>query len=102
MDMLLFFLLFLLLHVTVWMLIRVSADLHCDSAKAILRRFVSQCSQLHNKEMVVFIIIFHNLIHLADDMRNIGEGLDAISAFPFEDALQHLKKLLRSCVCQQW
>lgn len=36
----------------------------------------------------------HNLIHLCDDVRNLG-SLDSFSAYPFENYLQIIKNLIR-------
>jgi len=38
----------------------------------------------------------HNLIHLADDVKNMGCSLSNVTAFPFENCLGKIKKLLRS------
>jgi len=40
------------------------------------------------------IYTVHNLIHLSDDAKQLGP-LDSFSAFPFENHLYSLKKLLR-------
>lgn len=41
-------------------------------------------------------ISFHNLIHLADDVSNMRCSLTSFSAFPFENFLMTLKKLVRA------
>ena len=38
----------------------------------------------------------HSLIHLADDVEEHGVGLEKLSAFPFENELGHLKKMVHS------
>lgn len=38
----------------------------------------------------------HNLIHLADDVKNMGCSLFNVTAFSFENCLGKIKKLLRS------
>ena len=41
-------------------------------------------------------INFHNLIHVTDDVIHMGCSLTSISAFPFENYLMTLKKLVRT------
>jgi len=47
---------------------------------------------LYGEGMLVYNV--HGLIHLAGDVRRFGT-LDNFSAFPFENALKHIKKLVR-------
>jgi hypothetical protein len=54
--------------------------------------FVKNASILYGKGMLVYN--FHSLIHLAEDCKKFGK-LDNFSAFPFENASQGLKRLVR-------
>jgi hypothetical protein len=61
-------------------------------ARSLLRQFVQEISILYCEEFLVFNV--HSLIHLADDAERFG-SLDKISAFPYENYMQTLKKMLR-------
>ncbi|KAK0154734.1 hypothetical protein N1851_002949 [Merluccius polli] len=61
-------------------------------ADTLLRMFVTHFGQLYGKEALVYNV--HSLVHLAQDVRQHG-CLDNISAFPYENHLQKLKKLVR-------
>ncbi len=63
-----------------------------DYAKELLILFVSQCKDYYGVKFVSYNV--HNFVHLADDVLNFGP-LDAFSAFPFENHLQSIKKLIR-------
>lgn len=63
-----------------------------DFANTLLVSFVENFSKLYGPEFVVYNI--HGLIHLSGDVRLHGH-LDLISAFPFENYLQKLKKMIR-------
>ena len=64
----------------------------CDYANELLVIFVSEAEKLYGKEMYVYNV--HCLIHLANDVKNLG-NLDDFSAFPFENKLGQLKKMVR-------
>jgi len=49
---------------------------------------------LYKSESVV--LNMHNLIHLANDMKNMGHSLTKINAFSFESFLGKLKNLIRT------
>jgi len=51
------------------------------------RNFYGSASQILN---------MHNLIHLADDAKNLKCSLSEISAFPFKNALKNIKQKIRS------
>ena len=57
----------------------------------ILRTFIHNALALYGQEMLVYNV--HALVHLADDVQRFGP-LDEFSAFPFENSLGHLKKLI--------
>jgi len=63
-----------------------------EFANTLLVSFVEHFSKLYGPEFVVYNI--HGLIHLSGDVRLHGH-LDLISAFPFENYLQKLKKMIR-------
>ncbi|CAN7987314.1 unnamed protein product [Ixodes hexagonus] len=65
---------------------------HCDLAESLLRQFVSEAGTLYGNGIYVYNI--HSLIHLAQDVRQFGP-VDTFSAFPFENFLGKLKKLVR-------
>ncbi|KAK0147445.1 hypothetical protein N1851_013079 [Merluccius polli] len=66
------------------------SSLHWQYADTLLRMFVTHFGQLYGKEALVYNV--HSLVHLAQDVRQHG-CLDNISAFPYENHLQKLKKL---------
>ena len=86
---------FLILHVALRILCsRTLAIEHNDIAKMYLRSFVKASKSIYGKTCLV--INMHNLIHLADDVKNMQKPLSLITAFPFENLLGKLKRYLRS------
>ena len=65
---------------------------YCDYAKQLLLFFVQSFEQIYGSEFIVYNV--HGLIHIADDAKLFGQ-LDLISAFPFENFLGQIKKLVR-------
>ena len=63
-----------------------------DIADAIMMMFVKQYAVIYGKNSVTSNV--HNLVHVTDDVRNFGP-LPSISAYPFENKLFSIKKLLR-------
>lgn len=61
-------------------------------AEALLKKFVKGCHKLYGDEFVTYNV--HCLIHLASDALRFG-NLETVSAFPFENYLQKVKRLLR-------
>ena len=71
-----------------------SPELHLtlnDMAGEFLRKFVKSASKHYGSEIVTYNM--HSLIHLNDDVMNLGP-LDTFSAFPFENYLQEVKRML--------
>jgi len=65
---------------------------YCDYAESLLKLFVSNTEKIYGKDMLVYNV--HGLLHLADDVRRYGP-LERFSAFPFENKLKNIKKLVR-------
>lgn len=65
---------------------------YCDYAQKLLVFFVAKYAELYGAEYLIYNV--HALVHLADDVRVFG-ALDNISAFPFENYLGSVKKLVR-------
>ena len=63
-----------------------------DYANNLLVNFVKDTQLLYGKEAMVYNV--HCLIHLAADAKQFG-SLDEFSAFPFENKLGQLKRLIR-------
>jgi len=68
--------------------------LYIDYAAKLLHHFVFNCDILYGETFLVYNI--HSLLHLADDARHFKTNLDNVSAFPFENYLKTLKRLVRS------
>jgi hypothetical protein len=85
---------FMLLHVAVSLLANPeTCHTHCDYAEKLLKRFVEELPDIYGEASLVYTM--HSLIHVCDDVRRFG-CLDSYSAFPFENALGALKRMLRS------
>lgn len=65
---------------------------YCDYAHSLLVAFVELASTLYGSDFIVYNV--HGLIHLADDAKRHG-SLDNFSAFPFENQMKALKRLVR-------
>lgn len=63
-------------------------------AKLYLRKFVMLTSNFYGSRSTA--LNMHNLVHLADDAKNMKCSLSRISAFPFESMLAKIKKLVRT------
>lgn len=84
---------FLLFHIAMVLLLRPNSnEAERRYAGVLLKLFVQHYSELYGKELVVYNI--HCLIHLVDDALNYG-SLNTVSAFPFENFLGSLKKMIR-------
>lgn len=86
---------FLILHCAIYILCN---DICQDSiwrvyAHNLLHCFVQNVSVFYSEEFLVYNV--HNLLHLAGDVYNFG-SLDSFSAFPFENFMSKIKRLVRS------
>ena len=61
---------------------------------SLLHLFVKECEAIYGPEFLSYNT--HNLIHLPDDVLRFG-SLPNFAAYPFENYLQVLKKMLRKC-----
>lgn len=92
---------FITLHVAISILLNPKSCLDKnlrDYAGLLLRHFVQNFSNLYANTFISHN--FHGLIHLANDAEYFGSilhsfTLDSISAFPFENYLQSIKKMVR-------
>lgn len=87
---------YMYLHAAITILCR--KDLCCedrmlDRAQEYLRKFVIAMRTRYSER--ILFTNFHNLLHLTDVARKYG-ALDGVSAFPFENFLQALQKLVTS------
>ena len=65
-----------------------------EYGEKLLACFVKNSTRLYGNKFLVYNV--HSLLHLADDVRFFNASLDEISAFPFENYLQTVKKFIRS------
>ena len=66
---------------------------HSDYACELLKHFVCEAQRLYGEKFVTYNV--HSVIHLADVARRYG-SLQNCSAYPFENYMQRLKRLVRS------
>ncbi|KAK3918505.1 Replicase polyprotein 1ab [Frankliniella fusca] len=85
---------FLLLHCAIFILNHeVLLQNFLDEAQTYLENFVSFSSDLFGPHFVSYNI--HSLLHLVAEVRTKG-SLMSFSAYPFENELRHIKKLVKS------
>lgn len=63
-------------------------------ARQLLKYFIMQCTNVFGNTFNVYNV--HNLSHLSDDVEHFQCSLNDVSAFPFENNLQLIKKLVRN------
>jgi hypothetical protein len=63
-------------------------------ARELLQCFVRQSCNVYGDTFAVYNV--HNLLHIVDDAENYNCSLNDISAFPFENYLQSIKKMVKS------
>ena len=86
---------FIMLHISISILVNkklVSSKDNIDYAESLLMRFIEDFQKLYGKKNVTHNV--HNLLHLANDVRKYGP-LEYFSAFPFENYIFSIKKLIR-------
>ena len=65
-----------------------------QQAENCLIRFVLLCGKLYTSQSLILNV--HSLIHLVDDVKFFGCSLSETTAFPFENLLGKIKKLIHS------
>lgn len=86
---------FLLLHsaITIFLSQKHLSVVGVSKADELIKIFVNHSKKIYGKEFLVYNV--HVLIHLQDDVNRLGP-LDNFSAFPFENYLGQLKRLVKS------
>lgn len=86
---------FLKLQAAMFILLSPSANTKSwnDIARALLIQFVQEAGIIYGLEFIIYNV--HSLIHICDDAMNYG-NLSNVSAFPFENFMQKLKRMLHS------
>ncbi|XP_058128451.1 uncharacterized protein LOC131270714 [Anopheles coustani] len=84
---------FMLLYCAVTLLSSSVYQCYWDEANEMLKKFVSDYKVVYGDGYVSSNI--HNLLHVADEVQRLGP-LHSLNAYPFENELQHMKKLLRN------
>lgn len=87
---------FLLLHAIIFLLSLPNASENVELAKKLRNAFI-HFEQMYGSRHLVYNV--HILIRLPDDVAKYGQ-LDQFSAFPFENYLGLLKKMLREPNCE--
>ena len=67
---------------------------YCADEKTYFQKFVSMSRRLYDK--ILQTKNMHNLIHLAEDVRNMECNLSYLTCFSFDNVLGRLKKQMRS------
>jgi hypothetical protein len=66
---------------------------YLDYAQELLTYFVENAKDIYGDILTVYNV--HNLLHLHEDVRYFNTSLNEVSAFPFENHLQRIKKLVK-------
>lgn len=64
-----------------------------DLARSLIVQFVEEAEIIYGAEFIIYNV--HSLIHICDHAINFG-NLSGISAFPFENHMQKIKRMLHS------
>ncbi|XP_039308985.1 uncharacterized protein LOC120356847 isoform X2 [Solenopsis invicta] len=84
---------FNVLHCAIRILCHSTDFLHNNEySRDLLIHFVKICKELYGADSIIYNV--HNLIHLSEDALKYG-SLDNFSAFPYENYMQTIKKMLR-------
>lgn len=86
---------FLVLHVAIYILCNPELCKQVSNQNYVhdlLKTFLTFVTPYYCKELMIFN--FHNLLHLVKDVVNFGP-LDNFSAFPFENYMKNIKKMVR-------
>ncbi|XP_075167579.1 uncharacterized protein LOC142239679 [Haematobia irritans] len=70
------------------------ATMKTDYAKLILKTYVELMPNLYGLSSLT--MNFHNLIHIADDVRNMHAPISSFSAFEFENSIGFIKSIIKS------
>ena len=73
---------------------RTMPNVMIEYARSLLRYNVSKAELIYGRTFTTYNV--HNLVHLTDDVLNHNVGLHDISAFPFENYMQVIKKFVRN------
>lgn len=68
-------------------------EAYMEYAEKLLQKFVKDARVIYGSTFVVYNV--HGLLHLTDDVKTFHCPLNDISAFPFENFLQEVKKLVK-------
>ena len=63
-------------------------------SKDLLSYFVKKSKDFYSEKFIVYNV--HSLLHIADDREHFKTSLNKISAFPFENYLHSIKKLVKN------
>ena len=83
---------FMLLSTAISILVSPQHHSLVDYAGQLLKSFVAHFGELYGTDQIVYNV--HCLVHLADEVNRHG-CLDTFSAFPYENYLGKIKKLVR-------
>jgi len=84
---------FMALNISMTILLSDNMDnYYVEYARNLLNYFVQNFEMIYSRHLMSYNV--HGLLHISDDYKHFG-ALDNISAFPFENYLKSLKKMVR-------
>ncbi|KAF0748558.1 Uncharacterized protein FWK35_00020988 [Aphis craccivora] len=83
---------FMALNIAMTILLSNNMDNYLEYAQNLLNYFIQNFEPLYGRHLMSFNV--HGLSHITDDYKKFGL-LDNIAAFPFENYLKQLKKMIR-------